>query len=78
LQYKKTISKVTTFFGNISYSLYLLHQVLGYFLITILLDSSIYLPFAQMITILVITFAAVIINKYVEIPTNKLGHRCVK
>jgi len=77
-QNKQTISRITTFFGNISYPLYLLHQVLGYFIITVLLNSSIYLPFAQIITILIITLVTVLVNKYIEIPTNKLGYRYVK
>lgn len=77
-QYKQAISKTTTFFGNISYPLYLLHQVLGYFLITILLTSSIYFPFAQVITILIIILVTILVNKYIEIPTNKLGYRYVK
>ena len=78
LNYKKNISKVTTFFGNISYSLYLLHQVLGYFFISILLDSNIYMPFAQIIDFIVITLITVGVNKYIEIPSNKIGHKYVK
>jgi len=78
LNYKKTISKVTTFFGNISYSLYLIHQVIGYFLISSLINFNINMPFAQVITFFVVIAVAIMMNKYIEIPSNKLGHMYVK
>ena len=75
---KKSISKITTFFGNISYSFYLLHQVLGYFVISLLLSHNMYLPLAQFVTFLLATVMAMFSYKFVEIKTNKFGHRFVK
>ena len=74
INFKRPISKITTFFGNISYSFYLLHQVLGYLFINLLVSYSIYLPLAQFITFLMATLLAVLVYRYVETPTNKIGH----
>lgn len=74
--YKKTLSKTTTFFGNISYSFYLVHQVLGYFLIDLLIDLN--MPIPQIITFVIITLVAYAINKYIEVPSNNYGHEYVK
>jgi peptidoglycan/LPS O-acetylase OafA/YrhL len=76
LKYKKTLSTITTFFGKISYSLYLLHQILGYFLISFLVDIN--TPLAQIVTFLSIALISYLVNKYIEIPTNNYGHKYVK
>ncbi len=75
LKYKNTLSKVTTFFGNISYSFYLLHQVLGYFLINNFLKIDISTPYSQIVTILIIVMISYFTNIYIEKSTNKFGHR---
>jgi peptidoglycan/LPS O-acetylase OafA/YrhL len=71
---KRTISRTTTFFGNISYSLYLIHQVLGYFLIDLLFDSL----FSQVIAFSILTIASFFIFKFIEKPTNNFGHKYVR
>jgi len=78
LNYKKSLSNITTFFGSISYSFYLIHQVVGYLLMTSLIDFSIYKPFGQIYTFLIMTLVAILIHKFIEKPSNKLGHRFVK
>jgi len=74
LFYKRSISRITSFFGRISYSLYLLHQVLGYLLID-KFTEIIAAPYAQLATIFVMTVVSLIVNRYIEIPTNRLGHK---
>lgn len=76
LKYKKQLSSITTFFGNISYSFYLIHQVLGYIIISKFIDIN--TPFSQLITILLLGFLSVLIHKFIEKPSNKLGHKFVK
>ena len=76
LEYKKSLSKITTFFGNISYSFYLLHQVLGYFFISLFIELD--TPLSQIITFVIITIIAYLVNKYIEMPSNNYGHKYVK
>jgi peptidoglycan/LPS O-acetylase OafA/YrhL len=71
---KRSISKITTFFGNISYSLYLIHQVLGYFIINLLFDSLI----SQIIAFSILTIVSYFIFILIEKPINKFGHKYVK
>ncbi len=75
---KKPLSKITTFYGDISYSLYLHHQVLGYFLIDILINLGFIATVAKFTTFIVATFLATMINRYIENPLNKLGHNLSK
>ncbi|MDQ1298339.1 MAG: hypothetical protein QG558_878 [Campylobacterota bacterium] len=75
---KSSLSRMTSLLGNISYSLYLLHQVLGYLLINQFIDESVPAPYAQFITIVVMIFFAFIVNRYIEMPTNRFGHKYVK
>jgi peptidoglycan/LPS O-acetylase OafA/YrhL len=76
LNYRKKISNITTFFGNISYSYYLIHQVLGYILISKFI--SIGTLYGQLIAIVVLGFVSILIQKYVELPTSILGRKFVK
>lgn len=76
INYKKSFSQITTFFGNISYSFYLIHQIIGYLIISQLIELKI--PFAQIIVFLFITLISYFMNKYVEKTTNQYGYKYVK
>ena len=78
LNYKKSLSNITTFLGNISYPFYLIHQVVGYLLITSFIDFSIDKPFGQIVTFLIMIIVALLIHKFIEKPSNKFGHSFVK
>lgn len=75
--YKVKLSILTTFFGNISYSFYLLHQVIGYLIIDKLLYhlSS---PISQIIAFSIIVILSFLVNRYIEKTTNNFGHNYVK
>jgi peptidoglycan/LPS O-acetylase OafA/YrhL len=78
LKYKKSLSAITTFFGNISYSFYLIHQVVGYLFITLFINLSFNMPFGQINTFAIMIIFAFLIHKFIEKPSNKLGHKFVK
>ncbi len=78
IQSKKPLSKFTSFFGNISYSFYLLHQVIGYLLISQFLNRDIPSPYAQILTIFIMAIVSLIVFQYIEMPTNRYGHKYVK
>ena len=78
LNYKKSLFKVTTFLGKISYPFYLVHQVVGYLLISIFFELTISMPFSQFIAASILIVIATLIHKFVEKPSNKLGHDFVK
>lgn len=74
------VSKLLVFFGIISYSLYLVHQVIGYILIHILVDAGIELYLAIALVFLFVVALAYFMQKYIEsfisgVLFNKLNSR---
>jgi peptidoglycan/LPS O-acetylase OafA/YrhL len=70
------VNKVTLFLGKISYSLYLIHQYVSVSLILPLFTHSKFFHFNFWLVVFVmvlpvILFAGYILNKFVEIPSNK-------
>ena len=78
IDFKSHISSITRFFGEISYSLYLFHQVLGYFFIDYLISINIDLNIAKIVTFILATILAFVINKTVEKPSTNIGHLIAK
>jgi len=72
ISWNKKLGRFLAFMGMVSYSFYLLHQVIGYLILDAIsgaLGWSSYL-----ITYLIITTAAYISFRYVEKPINNYGH----
>ena len=69
------ITKITLFFGKISYALYLIHQYLSInFLIPMLMDELHYrFIFAAFIAFIVSTLMAAFITNYIEIPVRRIA-----
>jgi len=78
INFKSNISSITTFFGEISYSLYLFHQLLGYIFIDYLLSLNISLNISKLTAFFSATLLAYIINTLIEKPTNRFGHQLAK
>jgi peptidoglycan/LPS O-acetylase OafA/YrhL len=77
LVYKKLkiiVNKVTLFFGKISYSMYLIHQFLGYYYIMPYATEKLHLNFwvaAFCVTFPIIVLLSTVITYFVEIPVNR-------
>ena len=61
--------KPLTFLGTISYSLYLVHQNIGYIVINKLSSFNMPIFFTTMVAIIVVSILAIIITFYIEKPS---------
>jgi peptidoglycan/LPS O-acetylase OafA/YrhL len=66
---------VADFFANISCSLYIVHPVLGYAIISVLVGAGIAIPVALLSATLIAIVTAVVLHILVEVPTHRLGQR---
>ena len=70
--------RVMLFFGRISYSLYLIHQVVGYLLIHLLVENGLNLYPSMAITFVIVVAISSIMQKYVENGfSNKLSKQLI-
>ncbi|MEQ3499755.1 acyltransferase [Tenacibaculum sp. SSH1-16] len=76
LKYKNKTYRFTRFLGKVSYSFYLIHQVVGFAIISVLIPY-IAMPFSQIITFIVLVYISLPINKFIEIPSNNLGRKII-
>jgi peptidoglycan/LPS O-acetylase OafA/YrhL len=67
---KFIVNRVTLFFGNLSFSLYLIHQTIGWAII-VFLRQYIHWSFAFAIALLLVILLAYFINRLVEVPATK-------
>jgi peptidoglycan/LPS O-acetylase OafA/YrhL len=63
------------FLANISYSVYVLHSIIGYLSIRILMDQGVIYPIAGLITLVFVLVLAYALHVLVEKPTMHLGKR---
>lgn len=63
------------FIANISYSIYVLHSIIGYLTIRILMDITLSFPAALLGTIVFVFTLSYMLHKLVEMPTMRLGKR---
>jgi peptidoglycan/LPS O-acetylase OafA/YrhL len=78
INYKNNISEFTMFYGEISYSLYLLHQMIGYYLINLIGENLFPSPWSQVFIFSLMTFVAFWVNRLIEVPTNAFGKKLAK
>ncbi|MGL5164576.1 MAG: acyltransferase family protein [Afipia sp.] len=70
------VSRITTFFANISYPFYVVHSFIGYAVMTILIQSlSVDSTLATFAALLIATGFAWIVHVLVELPTQRLGKK---
>lgn len=70
-------NKILRFFADNSFSIYILHGVSGYILLTIFYDIGIPMYINLLIVIAIILFAAWLFHKYVEEPVGRLLKRWI-
>jgi Predicted acyltransferases len=63
------------FIANISYSIYVLHSIIGYLSIRILMDKGLSFPVSGLLTLLFVLGLAYLLHRWVEVPTMHLGKR---
>jgi peptidoglycan/LPS O-acetylase OafA/YrhL len=63
------------FVANISYSIYVLHSIIGYLTIRILMDLKLSFPASLLGTIVFVFALSYALHKLVEMPTMRLGKR---
>ena len=66
------------FLANISYSVYVLHSIIGYLSIRILMDQGCTFPVAGLLTLIFVLSLAWVLHILVERPTMHLGKNLVK
>lgn len=74
LKYKNKTYRITRFLGKVSYSFYLIHQVVGFAIISVLIPYTA-MPFSQIITFIVMVYISLLVNKFIENPSNNLGRK---
>lgn len=61
------------FIANISYSIYVLHSIIGYLSIRILMDQGLSFPVSGLLTLIFVLALSYLLHRLVEIPTMHLG-----
>jgi peptidoglycan/LPS O-acetylase OafA/YrhL len=64
-------NKITVFLGSISYSLYLIHQNIGYIIINFLEKNGVSKPLAIVVPLVLTILIAFILTSYIEKPLQK-------
>ncbi|MFJ4157059.1 acyltransferase family protein [Pseudomonas sp. NPDC089752] len=66
------------FIANISYSIYVLHSIIGYLSIRILMDQGLSFPVSGLLTLIFVVALSYALHRLVEVPTMHLGKRLFK
>lgn len=61
--------------ASISYPLYVVHPVLGYAMLSLLVEHHVRVPLAILATVGTVTLVAWVVHRVVEVPTHHLGRR---
>lgn len=66
------------FIADISYSIYVLHSIIGYLSIRVLMDRGVPFPGAVLLTLVFVLVMAYGLHRFVEVPTMRWGKHLVR
>ncbi|WP_430735381.1 acyltransferase family protein [Halodesulfovibrio aestuarii] len=78
LNNKVITSPVTYILGNISYSLYVIHPIVGYAAMHLMLQLGVSYEFIAFFVTLISIFSAYLLHRFVELPSHKMAQRLSK